>query len=59
MCTLALTEVINYNLNNSDVYTHFIDASKVFDCIRYDKLFQILIDKGILALAVRSMLDLY
>ncbi len=60
MCTLVLTEVINYYLNNnSDVYTCFIDATKAFDCIRYNKLFHILIDRGMPALAVRSMLDLY
>ncbi len=45
-CTLVLKEVINYYLNNSlDVYTCFIDATKAFDHIRYDKLFQILIDR--------------
>ncbi len=47
MCTLVLKEVINYYLNNkSDVYTCFIDTTKVFDRIRYDKLFQI-ISKGV------------
>ncbi len=60
MCTLVLKEVINYYLNNnSDAYTCFIDATKAFDHIRYDKLFQILIDRGMPALVVRSMLDLY
>ncbi len=60
MCTLVLKEVINYYLNfNSDVYTCFIDATMAFDYIRYDKLFQILIDRGMPALTVRSMLDLY
>ncbi len=60
MCALVLKEVINYYLNNnSDVYTCFIDATKSFDCIRYEKLFQILIDRGMPALAMRSMLDLY
>ncbi len=60
MCTLVLKEMINYYLNNnSDIYTCFIDATKAFDRIRYDKLFHILIDRGMSALAVRSMLDLY
>ena len=60
MCTLVLKEVIDYYLNNnSDVYTCFIDATKAFDRIRYDKLFQILIDRGVPALALRTMLDLY
>ena len=45
MCTLVLKEVIRYYLNNnSEVYTCFIDATKVFDCLRYDQLFQILIN---------------
>ncbi len=53
-------EVINYYLNNKyDVYTCFIDATKAFDHVRYDKLFQILIKRGIHALALRTILDLY
>ncbi len=53
-------EIINYYLNNNaDVYTCFIDATKAFDHIRYDKLFQILIDREMPELAVWSMLDLY
>ncbi len=60
MYTLVPKEVINCYLNNNlDVYTCIIDATKAFDHIRYDKLFQILIDRGMPALAVRSMLDLY
>ncbi len=60
MCTLVLKEVINYYLNNkSDVYTCFIDATKAFDCIMYDKLFQILIKRDVPALALRMILDLY
>ncbi len=50
---LVLKEVIKYYLNNnSDIYTCLNDATKAFDRIRYDKLFQILIDRGIPALAV-------
>ncbi len=60
MCTLVLKEVINYYLNNKlDVYTCFIDATKAFDRIRYDKLFQILIKRGVPALSLRKILDLY
>ncbi len=59
MCTLVLKLVINYYLNNKwDVYT-FIDATKAFDRIRYDKLFQILIKRGVPALALRTILDLH
>ncbi len=60
MYTMVLKEVINYYLNNkSDVYTCFIDTTKAFDHIRYDKLFQILIKRGVPALALRMILDLY
>ncbi len=60
MCTLVLNKVINYYLNNNaDVYTCFIDATKVFDRIRYDKLFHILIKRDAPALALRTMLDQY
>ncbi len=60
MCTLVLKEVINYYLNNkSDLYTCFLDATKAFDRIRYDKLFQILIKRGVPALALRRILYVY
>ena len=60
MCSLVLKEVINYYLNNnSDVYSCFIDASKVFDRVRHDKLFEILVDRGMPAIIIRMMLDLY
>ncbi len=58
MRTLLLMEVINYYINNkSDVYTCFIEATKACECIRYDKLFQILIKIGVPALALRTILD--
>lgn len=54
MCTPVPKEVIIYYLNNiSDVYTCFIDTTKVFDHIMYDILFQILIDRAVL-LVVRE-----
>ena len=60
MCSTVLKETINYYLNNgSEVYTCFIDATKAFDRVRHDKLFQLLIDRNIPALALRAMLDLY
>jgi len=60
MCSLVLKEVINYYVNNdSTVYTCFIDETKAFDRIRYDKLFQILIYRDLPAVIVRAMLDLY
>ena len=45
--------------NKSDVYTCFIDATKAFDRIRYDKLFQIMFKRGVPAISLRTLLDLY
>ncbi len=36
-----------------------MDASKVFDRIRHDKLFTILQDRGIHPLALRLIIDMY
>ena len=60
MCSLVLKEVINYYLNNnSEVYGCFIDASKAFDRVRHDKLFEVLKDRGLPPIIIRMMLDLY
>jgi hypothetical protein len=60
MCTLVLKEVIKYYLNRqTDVYSCFIDASKAFDKIRHDKLFELLIRRGVSAIDLRVLLDLY
>ncbi len=48
MCSLALKEVVTYYRNGcSKVYVCFMDASKAFDRIKHDKLFNILQDRGI------------
>ena len=60
MCTLVLKEVVRYYMNNgSDVYTCYVDATKAFDRVQYDKLFCLLIDRGVPPVIVRVMLDLY
>ncbi len=60
MCTLAMKETIKYYLQNgSDVYICLIDASKAFDRVRHDMLFQLLIERGILAGGLRTLLDSY
>ncbi len=60
MCSLALKEVVNYyRYGRSKVYTCFMDASKAFDRIRHDKLFKILLDRGIHPLAIRLIIDMY
>ena len=41
------------------MYACFIDSTKAFDRVRHDKLFEVLKDRGMPALIIRMMLDLY
>ena len=60
MCTLALKEVVKYYLDRkTDVFACFVDASKAFDKIRHDKLFELLIKRGVSAVDLRVLLNLY
>lgn len=60
MCTLVLKEVVKHYANhNTDVYSCYVDASKAFDRVRYDKLFTLLMERGMPPIIVRSLLDLY
>ena len=60
MCSLVLKETIRYYMNNeSDVYGCFIDATKAFDRVRYDKLFTLLIKRGLPPIVLRALLDMY
>ena len=60
MCNLVLKEVLSHYLNNqSQVYACFIDATKAFDRLRHDKLFELLLKRKIPAIALRALLDLY
>ena len=60
MCTLMLKEVVKHYANhNTDVYSCFVDASKAFDRVRYDKLFTLLVGRGLPPIVVRSLLELY
>ena len=61
MCNFTTKEVINYYINNgSKVYACLIiDASKAFDRLRYDKLFKLMLDRGMPCIIIRSMLDIY
>ena len=59
-CSLTLKEVITYYLNReSNVYACFIDASKAFDRIRHDQLFDILRKRGIPPIILRMIIDMY
>ena len=58
LCTLTLKEVINYYLcGKSSVYCAFLDASKAFDRIKYDKMTQLLFERNIPAPIIRILLD--
>ncbi len=60
MCSLVVKEVVCYYVTNkSDVYSCCVDATKAFDRVKHDKLFELLIERKIPALAIRALLDMY
>ncbi len=60
MCCLVVKEVVRYYVNNKfDVYSCCVDASKAFDKAKHDKLFELLIERKIPALAFRTLVDMY
>ena len=60
MCTMALKEVVKYySLRRGQVYCCLLDASKAFDKVRFDKLFQMLLQRNLPACILRLLLDMY
>jgi hypothetical protein len=60
MCTWTAREVISYYKNKgSEVQACLLDCSKAFDKIRYDILFQKLLEKGIPPIIIRFILYNY
>jgi hypothetical protein len=60
MCTLALKEVSKYYMRNgSDVFVGMIDASKAFDRLCHEKLFNILIKRNVPSVVIRILLNSY
>ena len=60
LCTLALKEVTKYYLRNrSDVFIGMLDASKAFDRLCHEKLFNILIERNIPPVVIRILFDSY
>ena len=53
------TVVSYYNGRNTNVYACLLDATKAFDCVRYDKLFELLLKKDIPGTVIRLLLDSY
>ena len=60
MCTAVVKEVVSYyNGRNTNVYACLLDATKAFDCVRYDKLFESLLEKEIPGTVLRLLFDSY
>ena len=60
VCTLTLKEVVKYyNMRNTNVYCALVDASKAFDRVRFDKMFELLIKRKIPIVIIRLLYDLY
>ena len=60
MCTLALKEVAKYYTSRRGrVYCCLLDATKAFDRVRFDKLFEILIERNVPACIIRILIDMY
>ena len=58
MCTALVKEVVSYyNGRNENVYACLLDATKAFDCVKYDKLFELLLKKDIPGTVIRLLLD--
>jgi hypothetical protein len=59
-CSFVVEEVIDfYNRNDSPVYLVTLDASRAFDRVEYNKLFQLLIDRNICPLYARLLINMY
>ena len=60
MCTMVLKESVSYYVNNgSSVFCTFLDASKAFDRVAYCQLFRLLIKRGIPAVIMRFLCNMY
>ena len=60
MCTMVLKEASKYYMRNkSDVYIGMLDASKAFDRIRHDRLFEILLKRQLPTVLTKILFDSY
>ena len=60
LCSFLAIETIQYYLDaGSTVYATYLDCSKAFDYIKYDRLFHSLINRNMCPLVIRLILNLY
>ena len=60
MCTNVFKEVAShYNSKGSNVYACLVDASKAFDRVNYEKLFQLVLKRNLPGVIIRFLLDAY
>ena len=59
-CSFVINNTIQYfRNNNSNVYCLFLDATKAFDMVKHDKLFQSLLEMNVCPLFARLILKMY
>ena len=57
---IQLNQTVQYYLNGgSNVYVAFLDASKAFDRVKYSKLFECLLDRGVCPCFIRFIFIMY
>ncbi len=58
--TLVMNDIVQYYWNSqSNVFSAFIDALKPFDRLRYNRLVQVLYDRGLLPIITWLIIDMY
>ncbi len=59
VCSLVVKEVVHYYINKSNVCSCCVDATKTFERVRHDKLFERLIERKVPAIVLRALLNTY
>ena len=60
ICATVFKDITSFYLSrDTDVYCSFVDATKAFDRLKFDKLFEILLFRKVPAVFIRVLYDLY